>query len=141
MSLAGDEETDIIDSALPEHPQRRDAMGQAFFYHHFVMMGYIVSGWSIPIRPMLWFYVGFIPLVVLQWRVNKNSCVLNNIETLIRTGKWRNAKNSEEGGWLWTMARKTTGWNISHFALDVFIYCLMGVFLLLGLLHLNGWML
>jgi len=142
MSLTHDDnDDDILDSALPDHPQKRDAMGNAFFYHHFAMMIYIFSGWAIPFRPLLWFYAFFIPSVVLQWRVNKNTCVLNNIETLIRTGKWRSvAKNTEEGGWLWTLARKVTGWDISHFAMDVFIYCLMGTFLLLGLSHLEGWL-
>lgn len=142
MSLMDENDNDILDLALPDHPQKRDAMGNAFFYHHFVMMLYILTGWAIPFRPALWFYVFFIPSVVLQWRVNKNTCILNNIETMIRTGKWRSApgKNTEEGGWLWTLARKLTGWDISHFAMDVFIYSLMGTFLILGLSHLNGWL-
>jgi hypothetical protein len=104
------------------------------------MMLFIVAGWAVPFRPLLWFYVFFIPSVVLQWRLNKNTCILNNIETMIRTGRWRNIKNTEEGGWLWTLARRLTGWDISHFAMDVFIYCLMGTFLLLGLSHLKGWL-
>lgn len=142
LSLVDDEETDVLDSALPEHPQKRDVMGNAFFYHHFVMMIYIVLGWAIPLRPLLWFYVFFIPSVVLQWRMNKNTCVLNNIETFIRTGRWRSApgKNTEEGGWLWTLARDKTGWDIPHIAMDVFIYALMGTFLILGLSHLEHWL-
>jgi hypothetical protein len=140
VSITEENETDILDSALPQHPQKRDAMGSAFFYHHFAMMIYILAGWAVPFRPALWFYVFFIPSVVLQWRVNKNTCILNNIETMIRTGKWRNIRNTEEGGWLWTLARKLTGWNIPHFAMDIFIYSLMGTFLLLGLSHLNGWL-
>ena len=135
-----DDEPDVLDSALPEHPQRRDAMGNAFFYHHFVMMAYIVTGWAIPFRPLLWFYVFFIPSVVLQWRLNKNTCVLNNLESLLRTGRWRNPKNREEGGWLWVLARDKTGLDIPHFAMDIFIYSLMGGFLLLGLSHLNHWL-
>ena len=140
VSITEENETDILDSALPEHPQKRDVMGNAFFYHHFAMMLYIVGGWSIPFKPALWFYVFFIPSVVLQWRLNRNTCIINNIETMIRTGKWRNVQNTEEGGWLWTLARRLTGWDISHFAMDVFIYCLMGTFLLLGLSHLKGWL-
>ena len=73
------------------------------------------------------------------------ACALGDctrIETLLRTGKWRSAPgaNSEEGGWIWTMARSITGWDISHFAMDVFIYCLMGTFFLLGLSHLERWL-
>ncbi|HEX7726520.1 MAG TPA: hypothetical protein VF410_08180, partial [Rhizomicrobium sp.] len=117
MSITEENETDILDSALPEHPQKRDVMGNAFFYHHFAMMLYIVGGWSIPFKPALWFYIFFIPSVVLQWRLNRNTCIINNIETMIRTGKWRNVQNTEEGGWLWTLARRLTGWDISHFAM------------------------
>ena len=53
VSITEENETDILDSALPEHPQKRDAMGNAFFYHHFAMMLFIVAGWAVPFRPLL----------------------------------------------------------------------------------------
>jgi hypothetical protein len=140
MSATQPEETDILDSALPETPQKRDTLGQTCFYHHFVTMGYIVTGWAYPIRPLLWFYVFFIPLVVLQWRVNKNSCVLNNLESLIRTGRWRNPQNKEEGGWFFTLVQEKLGLKVTHLAVDIFIYSLMGLFFGLGLSHLNHWL-
>ena len=41
---------------------------------------------------------------------------------------------------MWTLTRMLTGWDISHFAMDVFIYCLMATFLILGLSHIEGWL-
>jgi hypothetical protein len=35
-----------------------------------------------------------------QWAVNQGSCVINNIETWLRTGHWRDQENGEDGRYL-----------------------------------------
>ena len=69
--------------------RRRDALGQTCFALHFAVMLFIVFGWALPQAGALVFYLVFLPAVVVQWQFNKNSCVLNNGESLLRTGRWR----------------------------------------------------
>lgn len=114
----------------------RDALGNACFYLHFAVMLYIVFGWLVPSSVALTFYVCFLPAVATQWLFNKNSCILNNIETLIRTGRWRDSGNEEEGAWLLTLARNTLRINATHAQMDAFIYAVLVVLWGLGLTHL-----
>src|SRR5689334_18537494 len=107
MALAHDDEPPAAASTLPSHAaEKRDALGTACFWLHFAVMLTIVAGWLMPLRAALVFYLCFLPAVALQWQVNKNSCVLNNLEALIRTGSWRDPHNREEGAWLQTLVHK-----------------------------------
>jgi hypothetical protein len=128
-----------LESALPEAPQKRDLLGNFCFYLHFVIMLYIVFGWVVPWRPSLIFYLVFLPLVVSQWQFNKNSCVLNNLESFVRTGQWRDPTNHEEGAWLHTLAQNAIGLQVTKFQTDVFIYCGMGALWCLGAAHFFYW--
>ncbi|HXL98962.1 MAG TPA: hypothetical protein VN932_03455 [Rhizomicrobium sp.] len=137
--MSANDEPAALDTALPEKPKKRDALGNFCFYLHLVMMGYIVLGWTAPWRGALIFYLFFLPAVIAQWRLNKNTCVLNNTEALIRTGKWRNPRNREEGAWLHTLVTDKTGLPITKFQLDIIMYSVMAVFWGVGFLHLRGW--
>jgi len=135
----GEEPTEL-GAALPEHPAKRDAFGWFCFVFHFVVMIYIVLGWLIPVGAALIFYVAFLPLVFIQWQFNKNSCVLNNIESLARTGRWRSPTSSEEGVWLLTLARSVTGWMwLTPRIMNAFTNSVMALLWLLGFSHLKGW--
>jgi hypothetical protein len=114
---------------------RRDALGRLCFLLHFAVMIYIVSGWLIANRGALGFYLVFLPAVVVQWRFNKNSCVLNNLESLLRSGRWRDATNREEGAWLLALIQDTLGLQIRHSLLDAAIYALMAVLWVLAFAH------
>jgi hypothetical protein len=115
---------------------RRDALGQACFILHLGIMLYIVFGALAPWRDALEFYVVFLPAVATQWLFNKNSCILNNLETLMRTGNWRDPGNEEEGAWLLTLARDTLGVRATPAQMDAFIYMVLAVLWGLGALHL-----
>ncbi len=114
----------------------RDALGHVFFWHHLAVMGFIVLGWLAPWRALLVFYLVLLPVVMLQWQFNRDSCILNNIESLIRTGSWRNPANPEEGAFLLELARRISGRHISQELMNGVIYTAMAVFWGLGLGHL-----
>jgi hypothetical protein len=140
MSLADDEEPPPLASALPSRvAEKRDALGGFCFYLHFAVMIYIVLGWLIPSAGALWFYLGFIPLVAIQWQFNKNACVLNNLESLIRYGRWRDPNNKEEGAWLLTLAVGLFGYPFKAWHIEVFTYAVILLLWLLGLSHLLWW--
>ena len=140
MSLADDEETPALATALPsEAAEARDALGNFCFYLHFGVMIYIVAGWAVPVHAALMFYLGFLPLVAIQWQFNKNSCVLNNIESLIRSGQWRDPHNKEEGAWLLTLATGLFGYAFKAWHIDVFTYFIRVILWSAGLSHLLWW--
>jgi hypothetical protein len=123
-------------SGTPDSAVERDGLGWFCFVHHLAVMVYIVVGWLLPSKPALLFYVVFLPAVALQWRLNKDSCILNNVESLIRTGQWRDPTNREEGAWLLTLARETLGLPVTAWQVDIFTYAVLLLLWILGLVHL-----
>jgi hypothetical protein len=123
-------------TGAPHADGERDALGWFCFVHHLAVMIYIVVGWLIPSRAALVFYVAFLPAVVFQWRFNKDSCIFNNVESLIRTGQWRDPANREEGAWLLTLARDTLGLPVTPLQVDIFTYAVMALLWLLGVGHM-----
>ncbi|MEI9885994.1 MAG: hypothetical protein WDN08_05725 [Rhizomicrobium sp.] len=140
MSLAQDDETPAVATALPSHvAEKRDALGNFCFYLHFAVMIYIVVGWAVPLSAALIFYLAFLPAVALQWQFNKNSCVLNNVESLLRTGQWRDPHNKEEGAWLLTLATGIFGYPFRPWQIDAFTYFVLALLWTAGLSHLLWW--
>jgi hypothetical protein len=129
-----------MESAMPAHPQGRDALGQFCFIVHFVPLIFVVTGWLAPWRGALIFYLAFVPAMFLQWRLNRSSCVLNNLESLIRTGRWRNPANREEGAWLRTIVNDKTGWNCSPAGINAVIHSAMLLFWLAALARRQHWL-
>ena len=123
------------DGAATDVKSRRDLLGNACFLLHLAIMLYIVFGWLAPFRAALGFYVFFLPAVAVQWLFNKNSCVLNNLESTIRTGRWRTPGNDEEGAWLLTLARATLHLKATPGQMDIFIYFVLALLWSLGLAH------
>lgn len=119
------------------HPKGgRDALGWFCFLLHLALVVFAFLGWLMPWRSTLIFYLCYIPVMFLTWQFNDGSCVLNNIETLIRTGKWRNPKNREEGAFLKTLVEDVTGFQPTKRQMNTVIYCLISVFWLLGAGHM-----
>jgi len=123
-------------SAAAAQKRRRDGLGRLCFGLHLGIMVFIVAGWAIPLSGVLLLYLAFLPAVVVQWQFNKNSCVLNNLESLIRTGRWRDPGNAEEGAWLLGLVRSVLRVEMKPPQMDVFIYAVMALFWGLGLNHL-----
>ncbi|MGH6878372.1 MAG: hypothetical protein ACREHV_13510 [Rhizomicrobium sp.] len=113
----------------------RDRLGRACHLLHIAVMIFIVCGWLMPARAALIFYLAFLPAIVLQWQFNRNSCVLNNLESLVRSGSWRDRGNSEEGAWLLALARNTLGLRVRPAQLDAVVYVALAALWATGLVH------
>ena len=136
LAIAQNEQTDI-DAALP--PARRDLLGNVCFYFHFLVMAFIVTGWAYSWRPALFFYLVLLPLVILQWQVNKSSCVLNNIEGWLRSGHWRNPENKEEGAWFLNLVKDLIGIALQPWQANAINYGVVILFWFLALWHVSDW--
>jgi len=115
----------------------RDLLGRLFFWLHFAVMLYILVGWAAPSRVALIFYEFFLPAVAAQWWFNQNSCVLNNLESKIRTGSWRSAANPEEGAWLLTLLRRWFGIPVTPFQIEILTYTVLALLWVTGLWRLS----
>lgn len=79
---------------------RLDRIGLSFFVTHLVIGAYILLGWVVSPAPALTLYLLLLPAIAMQWYVNRGSCVMNNIESWLRCGRWRDPANPEEGRFL-----------------------------------------
>lgn len=92
---------------------------------HWVVVVYNLTGWLATSATWLTVYLVFVPIMVIHWRLNNNSCILNNVESWIETGKWRDEANLEEGAFVRTAVLKILGWAPSEKVFDRLIYVLM----------------
>ncbi len=117
----------------------RDALAWTCFLVHIAVLVYVVLGWGVPLRAWLLFYLIFLPIMVLHWKLNRDACILNNLENWVRVRRWRATEtNREEGAWLRTLLADVTGIALSRGQMDAVIYGAMGLFWLLALAHLTG---
>ena len=97
------------------------------------------SGWAVPYPPVLWVYLAFIPAVAIQWQFNKNSCVLNNIESFLRFGTWRAEQNAEEGAWLLNLIKNVTGIALKVWQVDLLTYAVLALLWFAAFSHFRHW--
>jgi hypothetical protein len=139
MSATDQDEPPAIATTAPSPLEKRDLLGNFCFYLHFAVMITIVAGWAVPWHPFLVFYLVLLPLMVLTWQLNKNSCVLNNIESFMRYGTWRAEQNAEEGAWLLTLIKNVTGVTLAVWQVDAITYSILAMLWLAGLSHIYRW--
>jgi len=114
-----------------------DALAQACFYVHIVVLVTVVLGWVWPDRGWLITYLIFLPAMVLHWKLNRDACILNNLENWLRHRRWYAPEaNREEGAWLRTLLTDVTGIALTKAGTDRLIYSAIALFWLLGLAHL-----
>ncbi len=111
---------------------RLDGLGLAFFLSHLVVGAYICVGWFLSSPSTLPFYLLLLPAIMTQWYVNQGSCVMNNIESLIRSGRWRDPNNPEEAGFLLMLSQWLFGARPHPVVLDRISYATVFVLWLLA---------
>ena len=114
----------------------RDALGQICFLVHIAILAVVVLGWLLPARGWLIVYLVFLPAMFLHWKLNRDACMLNNLENWLRRRRWRAPEtNREEGAWLRTLLADATGMAWTKGQMDAVIYGTMSLFWLLALAH------
>lgn len=117
----------------------RDGLAWTCFLIHIAVLAIAVTGWMIPGRHWLGFYLLFLPSMVLHWKLNRDTCILNSLENWLRHRRWRAPEtNREEGAWLRTLLADATGLLLSPVQMNAVIYSAVAVFWLLGLAHILG---
>ena len=81
---------------------RFDRLRIALFGVHLALIGYVSLGWLIPSRTALYIYALLLPMIAMQWLLNGGASIVNNIENLVRSGQWNDARNHFEGAFFKT---------------------------------------
>ena len=105
---------------------------------HWFVVGYSMLGWLPDSRFWLIVYLIWLPALNVQWYFNNNSCIINNVESYLRSGKWRDDSNPEEGAFIHTALTKITGLNIPENAFDIFMRFVMAALWIGAFLKMRG---
>jgi hypothetical protein len=90
------------------HRTSADPLRLGVFLVHASIVGYVVSGWTSDEAYALLGYVVLLPLIVLQWLLNRGASVVSNIENLMRSGRWRDPDEGLEGAFF-SLVLKSVG--------------------------------
>lgn len=104
---------------------------------HYAILGWGLLGWLAPSQNWLMAYLMATPLIALQWLVNRNTCILNNVESWIMTGRWRDESDANQGGFLAGILERLTGRRPSPRTVDMVSYSLLIVFWAFAAIHLS----
>ena len=115
----------------------RDFLGLSFFLFHLCICAYIIWGWAVPSASALVFYLIFLPLVAMQWLVNRGSCIFSNFETLLRTRRWRDPNGVREGRFISTLVFSLFGVRTSPANVDFLSFGSLLLLWLLAFMHLS----
>lgn len=113
------------------------ALGVVCHGLHLALVFYGLLGWLVPSAPWLVAHLIFIPALIAVWWLNRGVCPLNNVESLLTTGRWRNPGNAEEGSFIVTVVERYLGLQPTQVMMDRITYGLMSLVWVLSWLHLG----
>ena len=76
------------------------ALSSTCHYLHLGIMLFIMLGWIVPFDAALLAHLILVPVILGIWYLNDCSCPLNNIESYLLKGLWRDPDNREEGSFV-----------------------------------------
>lgn len=128
---------DIQESFRP----RADKLGVSLLLLHFSVGFYVLAGWIVSSAAGLVFYLLLLPMIAAQWWFNRGSCILNNLESRLRFGRWRHPSNREEGKFLLMLSDWLLRTKPEPAFLDRLSYFVVALLWIVGFSHLTEIML
>jgi hypothetical protein len=114
---------------------KRDRLGLSCLIFHLAVGAFVLAGWLISSTEALLLYLLLLPAMATQWALNRGSCVINNIETWLRTGRWRDEENGEDGRYLIMLFNWLFAMRPDPASLDRLSYSVVLFLWILGLGH------
>ncbi len=105
---------------------------------HTLFIPYALFAWVWPAPPWLIAHLIFVPLLILQWRLNRDTCVLTNMVSWLRTGRWWDESDAAQGSWLASLIERVTGIALTARQIGWLTYGLLALSWSLSALRLNG---
>ena len=63
--------------------------------HIFILL-FVLFGWAFPSLVVLWAHLVFVPIMIVQWKVNSGNCLLTDLENYLLKNKPKPV-HTEEG--------------------------------------------
>ena len=120
---------------------KKDGLGLSLFALHLGVGGFVLTGWLLTSFEALTFYLVLLPVMAAQWALNRRSCLINNLESWLRTGRWRDPCSREEGRFLEMLCDRMFAMRPGPIAVDRLSYATVILLWLLALGHLSELML
>ena len=102
---------------------------------HYAAIVFLVFGWLVPNHFWLKVHAVSIPLVVAHWKLNRDTCVLTNLEAILR-GEPPYPENGE-GQFVAGLLEAWFAWRPSRSMLAWVVYGPLGLALLISLARLS----
>lgn len=112
------------------------ALSSTCHYLHLGIMLFIMLGWIVPFDAALLAHLILVPVILGIWYLNDCSCPLNNIESYLLKGLWRDPDNREEGSFVVVVVEQYLGMQPTQRAMDMITYGVMGFAWMLSGIHL-----
>jgi hypothetical protein len=112
------------------------ALSVSCHYLHMGIMLFILLGWMFPVDSLLMVHLALVPSLLVIWYVNGCSCPLNNIESYLLKGMWRDPDNREEGSFLVVVVERYLGIQPAQRQMDLLTYLIMALAWVFSALHL-----
>ncbi len=104
---------------------------------HYAALAFGALGWAIPVKAVLIAYLVFLPALAVQWRLNRDSCLLDNLESWLKHGRFRaGAANPNEGAFLANLVHRLFGIRVLEPLASRLIYIAMAILFAFGAFHL-----
>lgn len=104
---------------------------------HYAALSFGALGWLIPVKGVLIAYLAFMVALVVQWRLNRDSCLLDNAESWLKHGQFRaGPANPNEGAFLANLVHRVFGIRVLEPLASQLIYIVMAIFFVFGAIHL-----
>ncbi len=103
---------------------------------HYAILAWALVGWMIPSNAWLTAYLICMPMIAVQWLLNRNTCIMNNLESWLTTGQWRDTADPNQGGFIAGVLDRVTGWRPNGHQTNMISYGLLAAFCLLAFAHL-----
>jgi hypothetical protein len=105
---------------------------------HWAVVPYGLLAWLWPHPIWLAVHLVFIPAIIIQWQVNNGVCVLNSLESWLRTGQWRDEEDTHQGGWVSSILARYVGISLSDTSINWLVYGLLGLSWVISLVRILG---
>lgn len=90
--------------------------------YHWALIPYTMLAWIWPQPVWLIVHLILIPALMIQWHLNRGVCILNNLESWLRTGRWHDHRDALQGRWIAGMIERHTGITLSERSANWLVY-------------------
>ncbi len=103
---------------------------------HVAMIPYCLLGWAVPHPTWLKVHAAFVPLMMVHWRLNRDVCILTNLESYLRHGEWWRSDDRDQDRWVKNQIERCTGWAPPPRLTDGATYAALAAATFASLIHL-----